>query len=141
MHFFLWLLSKNKLLTCDNLEKRMSLVFGLCGGQQSLEHSLPYLSVDTGTDYESVARLWLCNKKHGITSYMLEPLETKEFYDLPRRCLDRHETAMTKSCADAQMLESTDTNYNASWLRKCHFFIGEDDDEAGDDEFSSLVGD
>jgi hypothetical protein len=118
----------------------MSLVFWLCGGQQSLEHSLPYLSVDSGTDYESVG-LWLCNKKHGITSYMLEPLETKEFYDLPRRCLDMHETARTKSCADAQMLESTDTNYNASWLQKCHFFVREDDDEAGDDEFSSLVGD
>jgi hypothetical protein len=27
------------------------------------------LGVDMGSDYESVPRLWLCNKKHGVTNY------------------------------------------------------------------------
>jgi hypothetical protein len=26
------------------------------------------LGVEMGSDYESVARLWLCNKKHGVTN-------------------------------------------------------------------------
>jgi hypothetical protein len=26
------------------------------------------LCVDIGFDYESIARLWLCNKKHGVTN-------------------------------------------------------------------------
>jgi hypothetical protein len=71
---------------------------------------------------------------------MLEPLETKELYDVPGRCLDRHGTAIAKSRVNAPMLESTSTNYDGSWLRKCHFFAGVDDDEAGDDRVLKLGG-
>jgi hypothetical protein len=78
------LFSKNEILTLDNLEKRslddISCVF--CAEPETGSHLFfgcvvaklvwhvisQVLGVDIGFDYESVARLWLCNKKHGVTN-------------------------------------------------------------------------
>jgi predicted GNAT superfamily acetyltransferase len=81
VHFFLWLLSKNKLLTRDNLEKRRredkTCLF--CDEQETVQH-LYYECVVAkrvwecisgvfgfaiGSDFESMTKCWLCNKKYG----------------------------------------------------------------------------
>jgi hypothetical protein len=82
IHFFLWLLSNNKLLTRDNLGKRrkMDSVRCLFCDEKEFVHHLFFECVvarqawqlvskvagfSVGADYESMARLWLCNKKFG----------------------------------------------------------------------------
>jgi hypothetical protein len=81
VHFFLWLLSKNKILTRDNLEKRRKLddtsyvfcseretachlFFGCVVAKRAWQVISQVLCIEVHVDYESVARLWLCNKKH-----------------------------------------------------------------------------
>jgi hypothetical protein len=79
VHFFSRLLSKNKLLTRDNLEKRRvddkSCLF--CSEPESVYHLFfecviarqtwlgisEVIGAQIGQDFESVARRWLCNKK------------------------------------------------------------------------------
>ena len=81
IHVFMWLLANNKLMTRDNLRKRhiikpLECVF--CSEAETCSHLFfdcvvsrqiwPLVSnhfgVDTGADFESVARLWIANKKH-----------------------------------------------------------------------------
>ena len=81
VHIFLWLLSNNKLMTHDNLEKRnigkpLDCVF--CNDLESIDHLFfkcivassiwksvsAFFNRDIGSDYLSVARLWIANKKH-----------------------------------------------------------------------------
>jgi hypothetical protein len=68
--------------------------------------------VKTGDNFESVARLWLCNKKYGvintITSAVCWSLEAKECYLFPGCCLARDENALAKSSLDVKMLEALD---------------------------------
>jgi hypothetical protein len=81
--FFLWLLSNNKLLTRDNLEKRRKLdnvMCLFCNEKESVHHLFfdcvvarqAWLMVSEmagfslGGDYESIAKLWLCTKKFGV---------------------------------------------------------------------------
>jgi hypothetical protein len=79
VHFFLWLVSKNKLLTRDNLEKRRvadtclfcaekeivcHLLFECVVARRAWEMIL--VGVRLGQDYESIAKLWLCNTKFGV---------------------------------------------------------------------------
>jgi hypothetical protein len=92
VQLFLWLLSKNKILTRDNLEKRRPLDDKTCVfcSEPKMACHLFYdcivarrawqlisenLDVQVGVSYESVARLWLCNKKFGtlnmITSVVI----------------------------------------------------------------------
>jgi hypothetical protein len=85
VHFFLWLLSQNRLLTRDNLQKRRVVddpTCLFCSKQEFICHlffecivavsvwRLIYeiLDVDIGRDYESMAKLWIANKKHLITN-------------------------------------------------------------------------
>ena len=85
VHFFLWLLSCNRLLTRDNLKKRRDVsdpTCLFCSEQESISHLFfecivavnvwriisEVLGVDVGSDYESVAKFWIANKKHVITN-------------------------------------------------------------------------
>jgi hypothetical protein len=82
VHFFLWLLSKNKLLTRDNLEKRRRVDDNTClfCSEKETTHHLFFecvVSAQTwkivsdvvgfqiGHDFESIARCWLCNTMFG----------------------------------------------------------------------------
>jgi hypothetical protein len=81
VHFFL---SNNKLLIRDNLDKRMrvdDLSFMFCG-EESINHLFFECVVakqaskliseadgfHTGTNFESVMKCWLCNKKFGVVN-------------------------------------------------------------------------
>jgi hypothetical protein len=85
IHFFLWLVSNNKLITRDNLNKRrnvddLSCLF--CNENESVHHLLfecvvvrqaceaisQAVGFEIGYDYESMAKCWLCNKKIGIVN-------------------------------------------------------------------------
>lgn len=80
VQFFLWLLSNNKLLTRDNLVKRRTvndpsclfceegesinhLFFQCCVAVNVWEFVSAYFSRTIDTDFESVASLWLSNRK------------------------------------------------------------------------------
>lgn len=80
LHLFLWLFSKNKILTRDNLSKRMQLDSTeclFCQEQESIRHLFfdccvarkvwseleGYLSFKLGDSYLDIASCWLCNKK------------------------------------------------------------------------------
>jgi hypothetical protein len=80
VQFFLWLLSKNKVLTRDNLGERRNVddpPYLFCGEAESIFHlffecavaqrawgviSLVF-GVKVENDYASIAKMWLCNKK------------------------------------------------------------------------------
>jgi hypothetical protein len=81
IHIFLWLLSNNKLMTRDNLEKRnmgKPTQCEFCGEPESITHLFfdcivareiwtsvsMFLKVQIGTTYESIARFWPANKNH-----------------------------------------------------------------------------
>ena len=85
VQIFLWLLAKNRILTRDNLAKRREVTDPpclLCDEKESISHLFfhccvaknvcefvsGWLSRIIGTDFESVAALWLANKKHLITN-------------------------------------------------------------------------
>jgi hypothetical protein len=80
LHIFLWLLANNKTLTRDNLAKRRKvedgsclfcndaesvahLFFGCCVAREIWKEVLEIVSRVVGTDFESVAKWWLCDKK------------------------------------------------------------------------------
>jgi hypothetical protein len=83
IHFFLWLLSHNKLLTRDNLEKTKKIGNNrclFCDEMESVHHLFfgcvvarqvwlvvsEVAGFELGINYESIAKLWLCNKKFGV---------------------------------------------------------------------------
>jgi hypothetical protein len=85
VHFFLWLLSNNMLLTRDNLSKKRRLhdcscLF--CMEEESISHLFfdcvvarnawkvlsAILGIEAGNIFESRAKLWLCNKKFAIAN-------------------------------------------------------------------------
>lgn len=85
VQFFLWLLSQNKLLTRDNLAKRRDvsdLTCLLCSENESITHLFfeccvatnvwklisEMLEIEVGTDYESVAKYWIANKRHMLSN-------------------------------------------------------------------------
>jgi len=85
VQIFLWLLSKNRLLTRDNLAKRrevndpsclfcsenesiVHLFFDCCVATNVWQYISDLLNVNIRKDFESVAALWLANKKHLITN-------------------------------------------------------------------------
>jgi hypothetical protein len=85
--FFLWLLSKNKLLTSDNLDKRRKLenkTYLFCEEHESLHHLLfdcvvakqawlvvsELVGFQVGSDFESLAKCWLCNTKFGVLNML-----------------------------------------------------------------------
>jgi hypothetical protein len=87
VQFFLWLLSKDKILTWDNLGRRRkvdnpSCLF--CGEDESVVHSFfdcvvakrawemisVVFGIETGRDYESIAKMWLCNKFFGVCNML-----------------------------------------------------------------------
>lgn len=85
VQFFLWLLSKNDLLTHDNLAKRKNisdptcllcfenesiihLFFGCCVSKLIWKYISELLGVRIGYDFESAAQLWLANKRHKVTN-------------------------------------------------------------------------
>jgi hypothetical protein len=83
IHIFLWLLANNKLMTQDNLEKRKMwkpINCEFCNELESIAHLFfnclvarnvwssisTFFGIHLGSDYESVAGLWLANKKHSV---------------------------------------------------------------------------
>jgi hypothetical protein len=85
VQFFLWLVSKNRVLTRDNLAKRQEVsdpTCLLCNELESVTHLFfeccvarliwrlisGLLGVNLGDSFESVACLWLANKKHELTN-------------------------------------------------------------------------
>jgi hypothetical protein len=85
IHIFLWLFARNKLLTRDNLAKRRKLddqscLF--CSDNESVHHLFFYccvarqmwyniaeiLELPVGQKFESIARLWLCDKKYKLVN-------------------------------------------------------------------------
>jgi hypothetical protein len=81
IHIFLWLVANNKILTRDNLSKRKSLddmsclfcsesesashlFFNCCVAKYAWETLSEILNFWTRQDFESVAKLWLQNKKY-----------------------------------------------------------------------------
>jgi hypothetical protein len=88
IHFFLWLLSKNKLLTRDNLDKKKRKVEDktclFCEELESVHHlffecvvakqSWSVVSVvvgfQIGADFESMAKCWLCNTKFSVVNML-----------------------------------------------------------------------
>jgi hypothetical protein len=86
--------------------------------------------VQTGNNFESVAKLWLCNKKNWCYqcdhfSSVLEYLETKKLYLFPGCCLARDENALMTSSTDAKMLEDFDPPVDGGWLQQCNRISGE----------------
>jgi hypothetical protein len=88
IHSFLWLVSHNKLLTRDNLEKRRALDDSscfFCNEKESVKHLLfecvvaqrawgvvsDVLGFDIGSDYESIAKKWPCNTKFGFANVIV----------------------------------------------------------------------
>jgi hypothetical protein len=80
IHIFLWLAANNKVLTRDNLAKRKTvddalcmfcletesvhhLFFGCCIAKLMWSHLPDMSNRIIGADFESVAGLWLCEKK------------------------------------------------------------------------------
>jgi hypothetical protein len=80
VHFFFWLVSKNKFLTRDILEKRRKvddasclfcaekeivchLIFECVVTRKAWEIVSEVVGVRLGYDYESIAKLWLCKYK------------------------------------------------------------------------------
>jgi hypothetical protein len=77
-------MSKNKILTRDNLEKirvpdllclfwnELELVYHLFFGRVVAKRDWETISraygVNIGLDFESMAKLWLCNKKYGVVN-------------------------------------------------------------------------
>jgi hypothetical protein len=85
VHIFLWLLSNNKLMTRDNLKKRhlgKPISCEFCSEPETISHLFfdcivarrswssvsNFLNLQLGSDFESVARFWLANKKHWVTN-------------------------------------------------------------------------
>jgi hypothetical protein len=83
VQFFLWLLSKNKFLIRDNLEKRRHVDDTSClfrSEPESISHMFfecvvarktwvmvsSVLGVESESNYENLAKYWLCNKKFGV---------------------------------------------------------------------------
>jgi len=85
VHFFLWLVSKNKVLTRDNLGKRKKVEDAtclFCCQAESVQHlffdcvvatqlwkilSL-ILNVNLGGSLDEIGKYWLSNKKHCVTN-------------------------------------------------------------------------
>jgi hypothetical protein len=69
LHIFLWLLVNNKILTRDNLAKRKKIeenvhhVFFGCYVTRTLWDNISEILQPVGADFESVAKLWLNEKK------------------------------------------------------------------------------
>jgi hypothetical protein len=88
IHLFLWLLNNNKTLTKDNLAKRRKVDDGtsclFCNEQESVNHLFFHCciahtfwgcisrisAVDIGSDYESVGKLWLQEKKYRLLNVL-----------------------------------------------------------------------
>jgi hypothetical protein len=87
VQFFLWLVSHNRLLTRDDLQKQRevndkSCLF--CSELESVSHLLfdcfvlkhvwlvipDILNMNIGGSYESVAKFWVANKKHVVTNFI-----------------------------------------------------------------------
>jgi hypothetical protein len=85
VHIFLWLLANNKLMTRDNLEKRhlgKPISCEFCSENESISHlffecivakriwisTSNFLNLQLGSDFESIAKYWLANKKHSVTN-------------------------------------------------------------------------
>jgi hypothetical protein len=87
VHFFLWLLSKNKLLTRDNLDKRRNvedktclfctemesvyrLFFDCVVARQAWIAVFEVTGFKIGIDFESMAKCWLCNSGFGVVNML-----------------------------------------------------------------------
>lgn len=78
VQIFLWLLCNNRLLTHDNLAKEEEVIDPTCSEKESVirlffdccvakcvwDFFSQLLNVNVGKNFESVASLWIANKKH-----------------------------------------------------------------------------
>jgi hypothetical protein len=138
--------SKNKLLTQDNLEKRRvvdtSCLF--CAEKENVCHLLfecvvarmawevisEVVGVRLGQDYESIAKLWLCNTKFGVINIISSAVcwsiwKNEKFAMLSGSALDRHGAAVAEDDATDQMLEDFGSFEDGRRLRKCVLEDGE----------------
>jgi hypothetical protein len=77
-----------------------------------------------GSNFESMARCWLCNKRYGVTNMFaaavwLGLVEAKELLVFPGRNLDEDEITMACCPTDAEMLENPGPSEYDCWLRQC----------------------
>lgn len=85
MHFFLWLLTQNKVLTRDDVAKRkhvednsylfcceeettQHLFFECVFAKQIWRHLYDVLETNIGSDFTSIRKYWISNKKYEIVN-------------------------------------------------------------------------
>jgi hypothetical protein len=88
---FLWLLSHNKLLTRDNLEKKQNILDKtclLCSEKEIVNHLFfscdimkimwidgsTLIGKNLGVNFESIARFWISNQKNVVTNMIVAAL-------------------------------------------------------------------
>lgn len=120
VQFFLWLLSNNKLLTRDNLVKRRTvndpsclfceegesinhLFFQCCVAVNVWEFVSAYFSRTIDTDFESVASLWLSNRKFLICNTVSSAV-LMEFFVFSGSTMAGDEEGVCTSGQDAKRL-------------------------------------
>jgi hypothetical protein len=154
VHIFLWLLSKNNLITRDNLGKRRTLndasclfcieeesvdhlFFGCVVAKRAWELVSDALGVNVGSDYVSIAKLCLCNKKFGIVNmvsaalcWSLWKLRNSVF---PGGCLGQFEGPMVEIDSNAEVLKNPYPSAPDGWVRSCSGIAKEDGDAARGD--------
>jgi hypothetical protein len=147
VHFFLWLVSKNKLLSRDNLENRRKLDDTSCLFCAEIEttHHLLFECVvvkrawelisqvagfELGSNYESIAKLWLCNKKFGVinivSSAVCWSIEIEKLLVLSGSALVWHEGAVATTDSPPALLENPGAAKDERCLRRCLLGAGED---------------
>jgi hypothetical protein len=164
IYIFLWLLSKNKLLTGDNLAKRRKLddqTCLFCSEPESIKHlffdycvvKLLWLEISNivgksiGQDFESIARWWVSNKKKKWKSELclcrcsLGSMETKERFVLSGKMLAWSGTAAATGGKDAAQMEDSDQGGQAFGYGCLHRGIGATWSKDTEDRLGFRVGD
>jgi hypothetical protein len=157
IHFFLWLLCQNKLLTRDNLGKRrpvgdpscmffnenesvFHLFFGCAVASRIWELVSRVVGISMGNDYESVARLWLCNKRCGIINIISSAVCWCLWELMNHLCFQDGKWSSLRMFWRrlVAMLENFGLGRETGWLRLCYCSAGELGREIGADLAGSV---
>jgi hypothetical protein len=99
------------------------------------------LCKEVGIDYESVARLWLCNKKHGITN-MVTSTVSWSIWKLRNTMIFQGVAWLGMKQLWQRvvpMVRCWRVSGDGTWLRKYHFSAGKGADNAGGDRILNLT--